>query len=253
MKRLFPILAALAYAFMYAPILVIIVFSFSDRSVLSFPITGWTLDWYKLALTDDALLAGLFTSLEVATAATLLALALGTLGAFAVQRYGFPGRDAFRSAVVLPILLPGVITGVAMLSYFATIGVGLGLVTVIIGHVVFGFPVVFNNVAARLSRLPRSLEESAADLGAPPAVAFRRVTLPLMRSALVTGGLLAFTLSFDEVIVTIFLTGADNTLPMVIWSRLRFQIDPEINAIVTIVFLISGSLVLLSQRFLRDR
>lgn len=242
----------LVYAFMYLPILVIVIFSFSAGRVLSLPIKGWTLDWYTQALMDQRLQAGLFNSLRVAIAAVAIAAILGTLAALAVQRYQFMGQSVFRAAVVLPIILPGIITGVAMLSFFTSLNLPLGLFTVIVGHATFGFPVVFNTVAARIARLPPNLEEAAADLGSPPWEAFWRVVFPGMRSAILAGTLLAFTLSFDEIIVTIFLTGQENTLPMEIWARLRFGMTPEINATVTLILLISVGLVLLSQSVARS-
>ena len=240
------------FLFMHLPIVVIIIFSFSKGRVLAMPVQGWTLDWYTQAFQDERLRSGLINSIKVAVAATLAASLLGTLGAYALHRYRFYGRQLFRAAVVVPILLPGIITGVAMLSFFAYADIQLSLLTVIIGHATFGFPIVFNTVAARLARLPRSLEEAAADLGATPLQAFWRVGLPSIRSALVAGALLAFTLSFDEIIVTIFLTGSQNTLPMQIWAKLRFGMTPEINAAVTIILLVSGVLVLLSQRLMRE-
>ncbi|HEY5752889.1 MAG TPA: ABC transporter permease [Chthoniobacterales bacterium] len=239
------------FLFMHIPLAVIVLFSFSDKRVLALPIRGWTLDWYRQMLEDERLYTGLFNSLKVASTATLLATFLGTLGAFAVMRWKFFGRNVFRSAVVIPILLPGIVTGVAMLSFFGTAGIPLGLATVIIGHATFGFPVVFNMVNARLARLPRSLEEASADLGATPAQTFRRVIFPSIRSAIIAGALLAFTLSFDEIVVTIFLTGKDNTLPMEIYSRLRFGMTPEINAAVTAILTASAVLVLLSTWFSR--
>lgn len=241
-------LTILVYLFMYLPILVIVVFSFSKARVLSLPISDWTLDWYRQALTDQRLQAGLLNSLQVAIAASAIAAILGTLAALAVQRYRFFGQSTFRAAVLLPIILPGIITGVAMLSFFSSLDLPLGLLTVVIGHATFGFPIVFNTVSARISRLPRNLEEAAADLGSPPWGAFWNVVFPGIRSALLSGTLLAFTLSFDEIIITIFLTGQQNTLPMEIWARLRFGMTPEINATVTLILLVSVGLVLLSQR-----
>ena len=248
MKWLLGGLTFLVYLFMYLPILVIVAFSFSAKRVLSLPIEGWTLNWYAQALMDARLQAGLFNSLRVAIASVTIAAILGTLAAWAVQRYRFFGQEAFRAAVILPIILPGIITGVAMLSFFASLDLPLGLVTVIIGHATFGFPIIFNTVAARISRLPRNLEEAAADLGSPPWSAFWQVVFPGIRSALLSATLLAFTLSFDEIIVTIFLTGQENTLPMEIWARLRFGMTPEINATVTLILLVSVGLVLVSQR-----
>lgn len=252
MKLFLRVLTIAIYLFMYLPIVVIVIFSFSQSEILSLPIRGWTLDWYRQAFADAALRTAFWNSIRVAAGATLTALTLGTLGAFAVQRFRFFGRDAFRTAVVLPILLPGILTGVAMLSFFARIGMPLGLLTVLIGHATFGFPVVFNTLAARLARLPRNLEEAAFDLGAVPFQAFWRVTLPSLRSAIITGSLLAFTLSFDEIVVTIFLTGQQNTLPMEIWARLRFGMTPEINAVVTVILIVSAGLVILSQRFAKE-
>ncbi len=241
----------LVFLFMYLPIGVIVLFSFSQGRVLSLPIQGWTLDWYSQALGDERLRLGLWNSLRVGLLATAIATGLGTLAALSLQRYRGPGKTAFRAAVVMPLILPGIITGVAMLSFFAALDVPLGLFTVIVGHATFGFPVVFNTVAARVSRLPQSLEEAAADLGAPPWEAFWRAIFPNLRSALIAGMLLAFTLSFDEIIVTIFLTGPDNTLPMEIWARLRFGMTPEINATVSLILLVSVGLVVLSQRLAR--
>ena len=244
---IFGTITLLVYLFMYLPILTIAVFSFSQGRVLSLPIQGWTLDWYAKALQDEQLQVGLFNSLRVAIASCTIAATLGTLAALAVQRYQFLGKNFFRSIVILPIVLPGIVTGVAMLSFFSTIDLPLGLITVIIGHATFGFPVVFNTVAAQIARLPRNLEEAAADLGSPPWEAFWKVVFPGLRSALISATLLAFTLSFDEIVVTIFLTGQDNTLPMEIWARLRFGMTPEINATVTLILLFSVGLVLLSQ------
>jgi spermidine/putrescine transport system permease protein len=252
MKWLFGGLTGLVFLFMYLPILVIVIFSFSQGRVLSLPIQGWTLDWYGQVLTDQRLQTGLFNSLRVAGIATTIAAILGTLAAIAVQRYRVPGSNLLRSAVVVPILLPGIITGVAMLSFFAKINLPLGLLTIIIGHATFGFPVVFNTVAARVARLPRNLEEAAADLGATPWQSFWQVLFPGLRSALIAGTLLAFTLSFDEIIVTIFLTGQQNTLPMEIWARLRFGITPEINATVTLILLVSVGIVLFSRKLARE-
>jgi spermidine/putrescine transport system permease protein len=252
MKWLFGGLTGLVFLFMYLPIFVIVIFSFSQGRVLSLPIQGWTLDWYGQVLSDQRLQIGLFNSLRVAGVATTIAAILGTLAAIALQRYSVPGSSLMRSAVVVPILLPGIITGVAMLSFFSQINLPLGLLTIIIGHATFGFPVVFNTVAARVAQLPRNLEEAAADLGATPWQAFWQVLFPGLRSALIAGTLLAFTLSFDEIIVTIFLTGQQNTLPMEIWARLRFGITPEINATVTLILLVSIGIVLFSQRLARE-
>lgn len=241
------ITAALIYGFLNAPIAVLVIMSFNDSAILSLPFRGLTLAWYGATWRDRALQTALLNSLTVAAAATVLATLLGLLAAFAIYRYRFWGRTSFRIALNLPILLPGIVTGVAMLAYFSQLGLGLSLGTVIVGHVVFGLPVACGPILTRLSRFPRSLEEAAYDLGARPAQVFRGVIFPYIRSAVIAGALLAFTLSFDEVVVTLFLTGRENTLPMEIWSRLRTDITPEIAAIATLVLVASTVLVLLSQ------
>jgi spermidine/putrescine transport system permease protein len=238
----------MVFIFLYLPIAVLVLMSFNRSRILSLPFRGFTLNWYETALQDTALQVALLNSLKVAAVATSLATVLGLLAAFAVYRYQFFGRNAFRIALNLPILLPGIVTGVAMLAYLSDLGFELSLGTVILGHAVFGLPVAFGPIVTRLGQFPRSLEEAAYDLGALPGQVFIDIVFPYIRSAVVAGTLLAFTLSFDEVIVTIFLTGRDNTLPMEIWGRLRTDITPEIAAIATLILLGSGMLVLLSQR-----
>lgn len=240
--------ATLVFGFLYLPIAVLVMMSFNDSRILALPIRGLTFDWYITALQDEPLRDSLWNSLKVAGVATVLATFFGLLAAFAIYRYRFPGRSAFRIALNLPILLPGIVTGVAMLAFFSDLGFGLSLGTVILGHVVFGIPVALGPLLTRLGQFPRSLEEAAYDLGAKPAQVFLDVVFPYIRSAVIAAALLAFTLSFDEVVVTIFLTGRDNTLPMEIWGRLRTSITPEIAAIATVVLLTSTILVLLSQR-----
>lgn len=240
--------AIAVYGFLYLPIGVLVVISFNDSPILSLPFKGITFDWYALAFRDAAVRLALVNSIQVATTATIIATTLGLFAAFAVYRYQFFGRNTFRIALNLPILLPGIVTGVAMLAYLSDLGWELSLSTVIVGHAVFGIPVAFGPILTRLNQFPRSLEEAAYDLGAKPAQVFRDVIFPYIRSAVISGALLAFTLSFDEVVVTIFLTGRDNTLPMEIWGRLRTNITPEIAAIATLVSVASGGLVLLSQR-----
>ena len=235
------------YLFLYLPIVVLILLSFNNSKILSLPIKGLTLNWYSTAFADTSLREALINSLQVAAVATVLATLMGLLAAFAIYRYQFFGKNAFRIAITLPILLPGVVTGVAMLAYFSNLGLELSLITVILGHLVFGLPVAMGPILTRLSQFPRMLEEAAYDLGARPKQVFFNIILPYIRSAVISGALLAFTLSFDEVIVTIFLTGRENTLPMEIWARLRTDITPEIAAAATLVLLASMALVLLNQ------
>jgi len=241
----------LMFGFLYLPIIVVVMMSFNDSRILSLPLRGFTFAWYSAALQDAALKEALVNSIKVAAAATILATTLGLLAGFAIYRYPFWGRNSFRIALNLPILLPGIVTGVAMLAYFSDLGWRLSLGTVILGHVVFGIPVALGPILTRLGQFPRSLEEAAYDLGAKPVQVYWDVIFPYLRSALIASALLAFTLSFDEVVVTIFLTGRDNTLPMEIWGRLRTSITPEIAAIATLVLVVSSLLVLFSQRLTR--
>jgi spermidine/putrescine transport system permease protein len=243
----------LVYTFLYLPLVVLVLFSFSSSSINAWPIPGWTTSWYRQLGTDDAMLAAVGNSLGVAARAVAIAVVLGTLAALAVHRYRFPGKGAFLFMATLPIVLPGVVTGVAMLIFFSFVNVELSLTTVLIGHATFCIVLVLNNVLARLVRVPKELEEAAADLGANPLRTFWHVTLPSIRTAVLSGALLAFTLSFDEVVVTFFLTGRDNTLPIEIYSRLRRGFTPELNATATLIILASLLLVVASQAVLREQ
>ena len=238
--------------FLYLPIVVLVLFSFNSSRSLSWPMTGVTLDWYRKLAANEQLLEALWNSLYVATCATLLTLLIGVPAAMALDRLSFPGKGVFRKLVLLPIALPGIITGISMLSMFKLFGMPLSLETVIIGHATALLAVVVTQVFARLQRLPRSYEEASLDLGAGPLHTFLFVTLPNIRSAVVGAGLLSFTLSFDEIPVTFFLTGRDNTLPMYIWSTMRRGITPEINAVGALIVLASAILIVTSVLLLRD-
>jgi spermidine/putrescine transport system permease protein len=243
----------LVYLFLYLPLIILVLYSFSSSAINSWPIPGWTLNWYRQLGLDDDLLTALVNSLTVAARAVVVAVVLGTLAALAVHRYQFPGRGVFLFVATLPIVLPGIVTGIAMLLFFSYEGVQLSLTTVLIGHATFCIVLVLNNVLARLVRVPRELDEAAGDLGANRLRAFWHVTLPSIRTAMLSGALLAFTLSFDEVVVTYFLTGRDNTLPMEIYGRLRRGFTPEINAIATVVIAASLVLVVLAQTLTKEQ
>ena len=240
------IAAASALGFLYGPILTLMIFSFNDNPITRLPLTGWTLDWYYKALTNSDLLAALWNSVIVAVAAVMICLVIGIPTAFALDRFDFRGKTLFRRLVILPITLPGIITGVSILAFFSMSGVKLSLVTVIIGHGTALAAIVVTNVFARLQRFDRRIEEASADIGARPWQTFVYITLPNIRSAIIGSALIAFTLSFDEIPVTYFLTGRDNTLPMYIWSVVRRGITPEINAIGTIIVAFSIVLIFLS-------
>ncbi len=242
-------------AFIYIPLVVIAIYAFSSSNVLEWPPPGLTLDWFPKAIEDQAARDALLTSLKAGLAATAIALVLGTLASLAVARHRFFGRETISFLVILPIALPGIVTGVALSNTFTQVlGVELGLFTVIVGHATFCIVVVYNNVVARLRRVSGSLEEASADLGAHTWQTFRYITLPNMQTALVAGGLLAFALSFDEIIVTTFTIGAgQETLPIWIFRNLfRPSQLPIVNVVAVLVVLISIIPVYLAHRLTRE-
>jgi len=244
--------SGLVLVFLYLPVVVLIVFSFNDNVVTTLPLRGFTLGWYQKLFANSDMLAAIGNSFYVASLATVLTLLIGVPAAFALDRAVFPGKSAFRRVVVLPLALPGIITGISMLNLFRVLGFNLSLETVILGHATALIAIVLTQVYARLQRFNRRLEEASDDLGARPWQTFLFVTLPNIRSAIIGSALLAFTLSFDEIPVTFFLTGRDNTLPMYIYSTLRRGITPEINAIGSIIIVASLGLILLSAWLLRE-
>jgi putative spermidine/putrescine transport system permease protein len=244
-------------AFIYIPLAIIVLYAFNSRRTLTWPIPGLTFKWFGKALDNPGVRDALTTSLKAGLGATALALLLGTLASIAVSRYRFFGRETVSFLVVLPIALPGIVTGMALNATFRTalepLGIGLGLFTIIVGHATFCIVVVYNNVIARLRRTSRSLEEASMDLGADTWQTFRFVTFPALRSALFAGGLLAFALSFDEVIVTTFTAGANQTLPIWILTNLsRPNQLPIVNVVAVLVILLSAIPVYLAQRLSRD-
>lgn len=243
--------AVLAYAFLYIPIAILVLYSFSDSKILTFPIGALSLRWYGVLARDAELIAAVLNSLIVAAAVVPLCLLMGGLSAFAIDRFAFPGRGAAERLVTLPLMVPGLVTGLAILLFIKRFDMPLSLGTVVIGHSIAWMPIVTGQLLARLRRLDRRIEEASLDLGAGRLETFRRVTLPNLRSAILGSALLVFTLSFDEVAITFFLTGSQNTLPMQIWSMLRLGITPEINAIATVTIAVSVGLILLSLRLLR--
>jgi spermidine/putrescine transport system permease protein len=245
-RRALAIAAAVALAYLWAPIVCLILFSFNSNSITKLPLTGWTLDWYVKALSNERLMDSVLNSLIVAGCAVIICMVIGIPTAIALDRYDFPGKTAFRRMVVLPYVLPGLITGVAMLSFFSMVGLRLSLLTVIIGHGTALTGIVVTNVFARLQRFDRRIEEASADLGAKPLQTFWYVTFPNIRGAVIGSSLIAFTLSFDEIPVTFFLTGRDNTLPMYIWSTIRRGMTPEINAIGSMIIAVSVVLLFTS-------
>ncbi|MEU7692664.1 ABC transporter permease [Microbispora hainanensis] len=238
-------------AVIYVPLAVVLLNSFNSDRTFSWPPAGFTLRWWGAAWGSAGLRDALWTSVQAGLGATAIALVLGTMAAFAVQRYRFFGRETVSLVIVLPIALPGIVTGIALSNTFHTVlGLPLGLLTVIVGHATFCVVTVYNNVLARLRRMGLNLEEASADLGADTFTTFRLVTFPMMRSALLAGGLLAFALSFDEIIVTTFTAGAGvRTLPIWIFENLfRPNQAPVVNVVAAALILLSVIPIYLAQR-----
>ncbi len=222
-------------AFLYAPIAVVVLYAFStESSSFSFPPKGFTLRWFSAAFARSDVWAAVWLSIKVVAAATLGALLLGTLAAMALARRSFRGKDVIAMSFVLPIALPGIVTGIALASAFRLASVTPGFWTIAAGHATFCLVVVYNNVVARLRRLPPSLVEAAMDLGADPLGAFRTVVLPQLGTALLAGGILAFGLSFDEIIVTTFTAGHERTLPIWLLNQLGRPRDVPITNVVAV-------------------
>jgi putative spermidine/putrescine transport system permease protein len=243
-------------AFLYVPLAIIVVNAFSKTRGGTWPPSGFTTQWFTVAWHNRAMRAALVLSLKAAVGATTLALLLGTAAAFAVHRFRFFGRETISFVLVLPIALPGIVTGLALSSAITfggeLFGLQYGLLTVIVGHATFCVVVVYNNVVARLRRTPGSLVEASMDLGADGLQTFRFVTLPNIQTALVAGGLLAFALSFDEIVVTTFTAGAQTTLPIWIFNQLRLpRTQPAVNVVAMAVILLSIIPVYLAQRLTR--
>jgi putative spermidine/putrescine transport system permease protein len=238
-------------AFIYIPLVAIVLYAFNSSKILAWPPPGWTTHWFSEAFHNEAAREAFLTSIKAGVIATAIALVLGTLASLAVARHRFFGRETISFLVILPIALPGIVTGVAISNTFTQVlNIPLSLFTVIVGHATFCIVVVYNNAVARLRRLSGSFEEASADLGAHTWQTFRHVTFPGMKSALIAGGLLAFALSFDEIIVTNFTIGAgEETLPIWIFSNLfRPHELPTVNAVAVIVIVISIIPVYLAHR-----
>ncbi|MEO8745054.1 MAG: ABC transporter permease [Candidatus Dormiibacterota bacterium] len=240
---------ALLLVFLFTPILLIFIYAFNTSNIESWPIPGLTLKWFSSTWNDPDVRSSLELSLRAGLTATALALLLGSSAAFAIHRLTFFGREVVSLLFVLPLALPGIITGISLNAFFSFNGISLSLWTIVIGHTTFCIVVVYNNVLARLRRTQGSLIEAAMDLGANGFQVFRDITLPLISTAVVAGGMLAFALSFDEVIVTTFTAGAQNTLPLWIFGAIRLgQRLPEVNVVVSFVILVTIIPVVIAAR-----
>ena len=244
----------LILAFIYLPIGIIVLYSFNAARVATWPITSFTVDWYIKAFNDAGIRSSFATSVQVAIGATILAVVLGSLLALAVSRFRFFGRESIAFIVILPLALPGIVTGLALNTAFRAIGFDFGVTTIIVGHATFCVVVIYNNAVARLRRTSRSFEEASTDLGADTFSTFRRITLPAIRTALIAGALLAFALSFDEIIVTNFLSGPGvQTLP--IWIFNNYQRPNQlqlVNVAAVLVLLLSIVPVYFASRLTAD-
>lgn len=249
---------AIGLAVIYVPLAIVLINSFNADRTFAWPPSDWTTRWWGQAWQSSGARAALWTSVRAGLGATAIALVLGSLVAFAVARYRFFGRDVVSLLVVLPIALPGIVTGIALDTAFRSVieplGVGKGMLSVIVGHATFCVVIVYNNVLARLRRLGGNLAEASADLGADPVQTFRYVTFPLLRSALFAGGLLAFALSFDEIVVTTFTAGPGvQTLPIWIFNNLfRPNQAPVINVVAAVLIVASIVPIYLAQRVSTD-
>jgi putative spermidine/putrescine transport system permease protein len=249
-------LSGMTLAFIYIPLIVIAIYAFNTSKTLEWPPPGFTTKWFSEAINNPGARDAFLRSLVVAGFATAIALVLGTLASFAVARFKFFGRETISFLVILPIALPGIVTGIAFSTTFTEyLDVSLGLMTIIIGHATFCIVVVYNNVVARMRRVSGNLQEASADLGASPLWTFWSITLPNIATALVAGGLLAFGLSFDEIIVTTFTAGSgEETLPL--WILRNFSRPnqlPIVDVVALLVILLSIIPVYLAHRLTRDQ
>ena len=251
MRRVLAISTGLALLFVYTPLALVVLNSFNTSRTFAWPPTGYTTEWWQAAWHSQGARGAVWVSVQVAVVATLVALVLGTMAALALQRFRFFGRDTVSLLIILPIALPGVVTGIALANFFTTmIGIKLGMFTLIVSHATFCIVTVFNNAVARLRRLGSNLEEASMDLGAGTFRTFYKITLPMLRSSLLAGCLLAFALSFDEIIVTTFTVGQGiQTLPIWIYQNLfRPNQAPVVNVVAAVLILASIVPIWLAQK-----
>jgi putative spermidine/putrescine transport system permease protein len=239
----------LTLVFLYVPLGIVVIYAFNDAIGQAWPIQDYTLKWFAIAFRQAAVREALFNSVQVALFSTAIALILGSAAAFAVHRFRFFGRNTVSFLLVLPIALPGIVTAISLNAAITTFGFPFGVLTIVIGHATFCVVVVYNNVLARLRRTPTSLIEASMDLGADGWQTFRYVTFPAIRTAVLAGGLLAFALSFDEIIVTNFLAGSTLTLPKFIFNSIRLPRNrPVVNVVAVVIVLLMLIPVYLAQR-----
>jgi spermidine/putrescine transport system permease protein len=236
------------YFFLYFPLFVVLLFSFSPTKTIV-GISGFTLKWYEELFRDQNLLRAFGHTLLIGVGAVAVAVVLGMAGAFFVSRVKFPGKSVFRTLVLLPYILPGILMGISLLVVVKALGIPLSPFTVLLGHVSFTVPVVMFQIMSRIARMGPNYQSAAMDLGANPAQTFWFVTLPMIRTALVGASLLDFTVSFDEIVISYFLTGTWMTLPVYIYGMMRYGLSPKVYAISAIILLLSLALIMLMSRY----
>lgn len=242
---------ALGYLFLYLPICVLVAFSF-NTSRFSVQWQQFTFKWYAKLLQDPLILDALYNSIIVAVVAMILSTIIGTLTAYGLFRYHFRGKSIFDGILFLPIVTPEIVVGISLVVFFVAIHVNLGLITIIIAHTAFDIPFVMLIVRARLQGMDRALEEAAMDLGADELTTFFKVTIPQLKPGIIAAALLAFTLSFDDFVITFFVAGVGSTtLPLKIYSMVRLGVSPKINALSALIVLFSIILITIADRFQR--
>jgi spermidine/putrescine transport system permease protein len=231
-----------AFVLIYLPLVAVVLFSFDGSAAPVMPLKGWTLSWYSTLVHDQDIRDAFVNTLKIGALCDVIVMVVATMAALALRGRRFPGRSVYEAWIEMPFLLPEVITGVALLTFFSQTHIALSLRTILIGHVLYTLGAAFRLIAARLESMPPSPEEAARDLGRGALGAFRLVTLPRARSALVTAALITFALSFDQTMITVLVTGTVNTLPTILWARMRIGFTPELNALAAL--LLGGSFVL---------
>ena len=240
-------------AFLYLPIFIIALYAFNAERIQVWPIRQFSTQWFGSAWDNPSVRAALGLSVQVGLLSSLIAIVLGSLAAFAIHRYRFFGREVFSLALVLPLALPGIVTGLALNASARTAGISFSTFTIVLGHATFCIVIVYNNVIARLRRTSRNIEEASMDLGADTWQTFRFITFPVIRTAVLAGGLLAFALSFDEIVVTTFTAGTQETIPIWIFNHLRQAYQrPLVNVVALVLILLSTIPVYFASRLTTD-
>jgi spermidine/putrescine transport system permease protein len=250
---IFGVLTLAVLVFIASPFVILTLFAFSEGSTLSFPITGLTLVWFGRLFEDREFWGAFSNSLVITGSVGVVSTVLGTMSAIALTRAGPRTGSALRGALTVPLMLPPLVLGIGLLTYFVTLGIKLDLITVILSHVVFTQPIVILIVYARLEKFDEAVIHSARDLGATPLQAFFQVTLPIIGPTVIGAALVAMALSVDDFIITFFTIGGGNTLPTFLWGMLRKGMNPSINAVALILMAVTVSVSVLSMRFIRYR